>query len=187
MTQPDLFRSETHDPGGRVRIALPAGIMGDATFSGERDEYRPTLRRWVGSAFPARHALFIGMNPSTASADHNDPTITREWGFTVREGLVGYVKCNIADYRATEPRKLLAPGLRLRSGQNRQTVLDCAKTAALVICCWGAVNRALAPIAEETLFDLHAAGIDCFCFGLTASGMPKHPLYLAKDTPLVPF
>ena len=102
--QDTLFPDERHDAGGKVKTKLPAGMYGDALFCGDREEFRPFLRRWVGQEqFPDRWVCFIGMNPSTASADFNDPTITREWGFTVREGFSAYVKHNVSDYRATHP------------------------------------------------------------------------------------
>lgn len=177
--------AEPHDPGGKVSTALPANINGDAVF--HTDRYRPSLRRWVGSTFPDRYVLWIGMNPSTASARINDPTVTREWGFTTRLGYSGYWKCNLSDYRATSPKKLLEDGLELESPINRKTILDAAAGAEVVICCWGAVNRALKPIAASLLADLAAAKVQLYCLGKTQAGHPKHPLYLAANTSLEMF
>jgi hypothetical protein len=56
----DLF-GETgpfHDPGGKVKTALPLGLRGDAEFS-PCQRYRWLLRRWVGDAFPERYWLLI--------------------------------------------------------------------------------------------------------------------------------
>ena len=65
----DLFgHSPGHDPGGKVRYALPAGLSGDAELSA-CGVYRPVLRRWTGPIFPLDdYALWIGMTPSTAAA-----------------------------------------------------------------------------------------------------------------------
>lgn len=188
MTQAKLFPDDRHDAGGKVSTRLPSDIRGDAMFTGDRDRYRPILRRWSGSiAFPDRFVLFIGMNPSTASDTHNDPTITREWGFTIREGFSAFAKCNVSDYRATKPAELLESGLELQSADNRATIIEQAKLAALVIVCWGAVNRALEPLAASLTGDLRSAGIDPRCFGTTKAGHPRHPLYLASGVPLVSF
>lgn len=183
----DLFEQDRHDAGGSVRSALPPGLRGDATFYGAMAEYRPRLRRWIGDAFPSRYALFIGMNPSTAEAHVNDPTIVREWGFASRWGYSGYVKCNVADYRATFPRDLLAPGLVPASPANLATILREAHAADLVVLCHGKLNRVLEPIGREVVTALRCAGIPLHCFGKNADDSPKHPLYLRSDTPLVPF
>lgn len=186
MTQLALFGS-MHEAGGKVKSALPAGLRGDAVFYGDRQEYRPLLRRWIGDVFPNRYALFLGMNPSTASEEVNDPTITREWGFTVREGFSAFVKCNVADYRATFPKDLLAPGIVPSSPENLLTILRWAAGAELVIVCHGCLNKALAPTGREVVAALRDVGIQMKCFGKTADGSARHPLYLAADTPLVDY
>lgn len=175
-----------HDPGGKVRLRLPSDVKGDAVFSACR-RYRPLLRRWRGEAFPTRYALWIGMNPSTAEGHVDDPTIAREWEFTVREGLDGYVKTNVGDYRATEPKALLAAGIEPSSPDNLPTILAMAKAADIVIVCHGKLNRALAPQGTLVMAALRGAGIPLLCFGTNADGSPKHPLYLRKTTPLVPY
>lgn len=185
--QADLFPSEIHDAGGRVKSALPAGLRGDAVFYGERSEYRPRLRRWIGDDFPRRYVLFVGMNPSTATESVNDSTIIREWGFTSRWGYGGYVKCNVADYRATFPRDLLADNVVPSSPVNLPTILREASAADLVVICHGKLNRALEPIGYSVINALRSAGITMFCFGKNADNSPKHPLYLRNDTPLVDY
>jgi hypothetical protein len=183
--QTEMFQEDRHDAGGKVKTKLPVGMFGDALFRGERDQYRPYLRRWVGQKeFPEPWVCFIGMNPSTATALVNDSTITREWGFTVREGFSGYVKCNVSDYRATDPKDLLKPGLVLESDMNRTCTLAAASGAGLVIVCWGSVNKALAPMAASLLAELRAYDIPLWCFGRNANGSPKHPLYLPNDAKL---
>lgn len=173
-----------HNPGGKVKIALAAGVHGDAEFS--RDgRYRPRMRRWTGDVFPDRYVLFIGMNPSTADASANDPTCAREWQFTLREGYHGMVKTNVGDYRATNPKDLMAAGLSVSSPENLPTIRQSAAGAALVIVCHGKLNPPLALAAKAILAALHEDGVDLWCFGTNADGSPKHPLYLRADTPLI--
>lgn len=187
MMQRDLFPTETHDPGGKSRSKLPAGVRGDAVFVGDRQEYRPLLRRWTGETLPDRFAMFIGMNPSTAGADVSDPTVVREWGFTVREGFTGYVKCNIADYRATHPEDLLKPGVVTSSPANLPTILEWAARASLIIVCHGKVNRALVDDCRRVSAALRAAGLPLKCFGRNADLSPRHPLYLPASTGLLDY
>ena len=77
-----------HDPGGKVRRGLPAGVHGWATFS-KCGRYRRALGRddWTMTPYKEGIVLFCGMNPSTAEGDVDDPTIIREFGFTRNCGL----------------------------------------------------------------------------------------------------
>lgn len=182
--QSSLFPETGHNPGGKVKTALPADIKGDADFS-ECGRYRTVLRRWTGDAFPDRYMMLIGMNPSTADATANDPTITREWGFAQREGFNGFLKCNISDYRATDPKALLAlPEGEIMSAANMTGIACFAQMAALVVFCCGKPNRALIPAYEIARQTLASVGVPVYCFGTNSDGSPKHPLYLRADTPL---
>ena len=173
-----------HDPGGKVRLALMAGVNGDAVFSDDR-RHRPLMRRWLGDTFPDRYLMFIGMNPSTADATVNDPTCAREWTFTQREGFAAMVKANVGDYRATHPKMLLEPDVVVSSPANLPTIREQARGAARVILCHGKLNKALVPAGQALVQALTEDGIDLWCFGTNADGSPKHPLYLRSDTPLV--
>ncbi|MEO9227688.1 MAG: DUF1643 domain-containing protein [Devosia sp.] len=173
-----------HDPGGKVRLWLPADVKGDASFS-DCTRYRTLLRRWRGEAFPKRFALFIGMNPSTADGEVNDPTVAREWDFAAREGYDAYVKANVGDYRATHPRDLLADGVIPCSADNIPQIRAQAAKASLVVMCHGVLNRALVDSGRQMTALLIEDGVDLWCFGRNADGSPKHPLYLAKTSQLV--
>lgn len=179
--QDDLFSDvKPHDAGGRRQIKLEPGVHGDAEFCGPNDCFRPLLRRWVGSEeFPDRYVNFIGMNASTASASFNDPTIGREWSFTRRFGYAAMIKTNIADYRATHPsdfiKKKIDPAT---SDGNLEIVLRTARAAGLVIVGHGDLNKVLEPIGQRVIGELRAAGIKMMHFGLTASGNPRHTLYI---------
>jgi hypothetical protein len=178
--------ADKHDPGGKVRLALMPGVNGDATFSPD-GRYRQLMRRWLGDAFPERYVLFIGMNPSTADATVNDPTCAREWTFAQREGFDGMVKANVGDYRATDPKMLLAPGVEASSPDNLPAIRKAAAGAGLVVLCHGKLNKALAPAGEALIAALKADGVPLLCFGTNGDGSPKHPLYLRADTPLRPY
>ena len=175
-----------HDPGGKVRLALMPGVQGDASFSAD-GRYRQLMRRWTGESFPDRYMLFIGMNPSTADGTVNDPTCAREWTFAVREGYQAMVKANVGDYRATDPKMLLVPGVVAVSAANIPAIRQAAAGADLVVLCHGKLNKALAPAGKALVEALKADGVELWCFGTNGDGSPKHPLYLRADTPLVRF
>lgn len=178
--------ADLHDPGGKVRLSLMPGVNGDATFSAD-GRYRQLMRRWLGASFPERYILFVGMNPSTADASVNDPTCAREWTFARREGFDAMVKANVGDYRATDPKMLLAPGVAAVSDANIPAIRQAASGADFVILCHGKLNKALAPAGKALVEALRSDGIDLWCFGTNGDGSPKHPLYLRADTPLVRF
>jgi hypothetical protein len=175
-----------HDPGGKVRLKLMPGVKGDAQFSAD-GRYRHLMRRWLGDEFPSRYVLFIGMNPSTADAEVNDPTCAREWSFALREGFSAMVKANVGDYRATDPKMLLAEGIAACSEANIPAIRHAARDASLVVLCHGKLNKALAPAGRALVQALLEDKTKLWCFGTNADGSPKHPLYQRADAPLVPF
>ncbi len=187
--QADLFggAAPAHDPGGKVRIRLASGMVGDARFHGERDEYRLWLSRHWGDP-DAPYALWIGMNPSTADALVDDPTVAREVAYT-RDTLklTRYVKANMLDIRLTDSKELRKLGATARSEMNLPTILSLAEKAERIIVCYGVLHKSLQPFAAETVKALEGRGHKLWCLGTSQAGHPKHPLYLKKSTPLTPF
>ncbi|KQX42654.1 hypothetical protein ASD04_01405 [Devosia sp. Root436] len=181
-----MIDGTAHDPGGKVRLRLLPGVHGDVVMSPDT-RYRQRMRRWLGDAFPERYILFIGMNPSTADATVDDPTCAREWTFARREGFSGMVKCNVGDYRATDPKMLVQPDIVAVSPANLPVIRQAASGADRVVLCHGKLNKALAPAGKTIVEALKADGVELWCFGTNADGSPKHPLYLRADTPLVRF
>lgn len=92
--------AEQHDAGGKSRLAMIDGVDGKAGFS-PCGRYRLWLSRdWSWrrhSDGRSQYALWIGMNPSVAEADVDDPTIRREMAFTKAMGIDTYVKCNVME------------------------------------------------------------------------------------------
>lgn len=179
----DLFREEAdlHDPGGKVRLRLQPGVIGKAYFSPCRRYRHQLIRQWVNADAP--YALIIGMNPSTAEADVDDPTIRKEISY-VRNilSLGALVKCNVMDYRATSPRDLLRTDAPC-SRDNLGWITSSALAASKIIIAHGKLHKSLHRHARAVTTAL--SGLDLWCFGTNGDGSPKHPLYLKGDTPLV--
>ena len=174
-----------HDPGGKVRKHLPDGVLGRAEFS-DCGLYRPVLWRELGTP-SGNYALWVAMNPSTASATVDDSTIAREWYFTAREGYQRMAKTNVMDYRATKPRDLRVTGVAPRSAANLPTIQALASQASIVILAFGALHPRLAHYGQDVVNLMREMGITPWCLGLTKKGAPRHPLYLRKDTLLRPY
>lgn len=181
----------THDPGGKVRLKLLPGVKGNAVFS-PCGRFRHWLsrewgfRQYTGGREP--YALWIGMNPSTAEANIDDPTIRKEMHFTKKMGLDCYVKCNIMDYRATNPSVLLSligePNRHPieavpSSSKNLECIASFAQHASVVVVAWGALPRPLRQYADDVLATLGPFRL--MCMGVTKDYSPRHPLYLRND------
>ena len=188
----DLFGAGAlaHDPGGSKRFRLQPGVRGSAQFGGPRQEYRHWLRRdWGGDGAP--YALWIGMNPSTAEAHVDDPTIRREMEFTRRLGFTSYIKVNVMDYRATHPQVLLlllaGSAEWLSSPENLQTIAAKAAGAEMVVAAWGSLPKALRGYASDAAGAVIGSGRLLTCLGTTADGSPRHPLYIRGDAAFIPW
>lgn len=147
--------------------------------------YRYTLSREWDENLP--RVLWIMLNPSTADAWVDDPTIRRVRGFTERLGCGGFTVVNLFAYRATDP-----SDLRIISDpigpENDAHIADQASRAAIsgskVIAAWGNLsrpgkNRAM-DLLKGSLMNatLHHLG------ELTKEGQPRHPLYLPAHSTL---
>lgn len=141
------------------------------------------LRVWDDSS-PA--LPFVMLNPSTADASIDDPTIRRCMSFAEREGAGGLSVFNLFAYRATDPATL--KGLPSAQGPNNPRYLDSAMRYAVkhgvpVVCAWGSA-RIAQPEASALKRRAAVWGVDLVCLGKTKDGSPRHPLYLKKTSPL---
>ena len=141
-------------------------------------KYRYNLgRRWGWPT--SRHVLWVMLYPSTADADVDDPTIRKCVRFSYREGFGRLTVVNLFAYRSTDPAAMLAlPADVARGPENNEELAEQALNAEQIICAWGVPGGKMIPEA------LWPHRFKCYHLGLTASGAPKHPLYLANDTPL---
>lgn len=143
--------------------------------------YRYSLeRRWAETG-PT--AVFIGLNPSTADASQDDPTIRREVGFARSWGCARLLKGNIFALRSTDPKALYGHADPV-GPENNRTLLLLAAQADHLVACWGAHGELLARGADVRKL---LAAYQLLAFGLTKAGHPKHPLYLRSDLRPAPF
>ena len=171
---PEYF-ANTKDP-----IIKTASISDDGL-------YRYTLqRRWGREpCLP-----FVMLNPSTADATYDDPTIKRCVGFAQRLGYGGTHVVNLFAFRATQPSDMLKASDPVGPDNDavlRHIALGCAvrrygrDERIPLIAAWGnnapqeRVAEVMAiPFVSEILHSL----------GVTNSGAPKHPL--ARGTSWIP-
>jgi hypothetical protein len=124
-------------------------------------------------------ALFIMLNPSTATEFQNDPTVERCERRARALGYGAFRVTNIFAWRATDPRDMRAAPDPV-GAENDRAILDSLDWADMVICAWG--NHGLHQERGrrvETL--LRNTGRRLHHLGLTGQGQPKHPLYIGYD------
>lgn len=141
------------------------------------EAYRYDLTRVWDASGPK--ALFVMLNPSTATETQNDPTVERCERRARALGFGAFRVTNIFAYRATDPkvmRKVVDP----IGPANDAAIANGAAWADRIICAWGShgahMNRGAA--VEKLLRDLAKP---LWHMGLTQAGQPKHPLYIGYD------
>lgn len=147
-------------------------IVGAATYDGPDDCYRYSLSRTWG---PGPRVLFVMLNPSTATAEVLDPTVTRCLKYAERHGYDGLDVANLFALRSTDPRKLDKHPEPVGAGNDGAITL-LASRASLIVAAWGA-DKAIGNRAAEVLAMLQARYV-VHCLGVTQGGHPRHPLYM---------
>ena len=146
-------------------------------------KYRYNLTRtWAAG----KAVMFIGLNPSTANADEDDPTIRKCVNFADRWGYSSIVMTNLFAYRATDPKEMKKADDPV--GPANDLFLEEESFGAdLIVCAWGANGDYLQRDDSVVHLLKHQCGFDLKCLKLTKDGHPWHPLYVKYDTPLIEF
>lgn len=154
----------------------------DAVLS-EDGRYRYELTRfWCDpGAFIQRAATFVMLNPSTADASVDDPTIQRCMRFARAWGLDGIRVVNLYAFRASQPSVMweaLASGADIVGPDNphtlRKALLRAYNECLPVTVAWG--NHGAAGRVEWLTQQARDLSVELQCLGTTQSGAPKHPL-----------
>lgn len=148
-----------------------------AVFNKARTHRYLLTRRWA----PGDPLVFVMLNPSTADALADDPTIRRCIGYARRESAAGIVVLNLFAARATDPRALTSH--RDPVGASNDAFLARHAARRRVIAAWGTHGRLHGRDAAVTA-TLGRVGTSLVCLGLTRDGLPRHPLYTGRDAPL---
>lgn len=162
----------------------------DAVIS-ECGKYRYALTRRVGLG--ERAAAFIMLNPSTADATLDDPTIRRCMGFARQMGCGKLLVLNLFAVRATDPADMRAADDPV--GADNKAWFDryfkdwgriYSSWSGPVICGWG-VHGSYMEQDETILGWLESYSLSPMTLGTTKEGFPKHPLYVPYSADLGPY
>jgi hypothetical protein len=149
--------------------------------------YRYSLiRRWGHSLMrepDERSHVWIMLNPSTADAVRDDPTIRIISRISRDLGAPGIRVVNLFALRATDPadlRRTAKADLGEAIGPHTDamiavTVTQAAAWGAPVICAWGGMGR-IGDRDRDVFAILKACGVSPKCLNLTDDGSPRHPL-----------
>jgi len=176
------------------------GASGGAVFS--------TCRRWryalwrdfgplrqPGEVGASGYPLFIMLNPSTADASQDDPTIRRCIGYAKRWGYGGVTICNLFAWRSPYPQELLGVADPVGDANDKQILENATQAlqgSAPIIAAWGdagtgRLRTLIRTQAAHVATLLSLSSIQLQCLATCDSGAPRHPLYLASDLELRPW
>lgn len=155
---------------------IDLNILKGAIFSDDK-KYRYALWRIWNPTRAFR--LQIGLNPSKAGAEIEDPTITRGVKRAYLDGFGGFFQGNMYGYISTIPDVLLGDG-DFVGPENDDYLRWMIAHTGQTVCGWGSFP----PVRKRTPAVL-AMIKEPYCLGVNADGQPKHPLYISYDTPMV--
>ena len=149
-----------------------------ANFSSCR-KYRYSLSRiWDKQK---KFVLFIGLNPSTADEEMDDPTIRRCSGYAQKWGYGGFMMVNLFAYRTTLPSNLKKVKYPVGS-ENDKYIVKLSKKADITVAAWGDNGNLYS--RDKQILSLVP---NLMCLKINKSGQPAHPLYLKKNLKLTKF
>ena len=155
------------------------------------DAYRYTLTRWdltdegVATCHRRGYVAWLMLNPSTADAEEDDPTVRRCIAFTRAWGYDHLVVVNLFALRSTDPAALKAHPYPVGEANDGIIEYVCGE-ADRIVCAWGTKGGLLGR-DRLVLARLRGRNIPTEALAITQGGMPKHPLYVRGDTLPVPY
>lgn len=170
-----------------MAAALDFAEIGSSAVISADGRYRYRLDRWWASdsVHGTTRMPFLMLNPSTADADDDDPTIRRCARFARRDGHSGITVVNLLAFRSTDPDQLATVDDPI-GPDNVLTVVRVAETAGYIVAAWGA-HPAARDAWRSYLQAFTKLGIPVMCLGVTRDGYPRHPLYVRGDQPIVSY
>jgi len=146
--------------------------------------YRYELQREV-NPFGDGNCLFLMLNPSTADAMQDDPTIRRCKAFAEAWGHKRLIVANLFSFRATDPRAMKEAADPI-GPDGDEAIMDAVYCSGTVVCAWGAHGGHL-DRDRQVIAMIRKVMPDVYCLNTTKNGFPCHPLYQPKDAVLKPY
>jgi len=169
--------------------ALARKSNSGAVFSPCR-RYRYLLwRRWS----PAPQMVICGVNPSDASEEDNDHTVTRGMFYARREGCGAVYFVNPFALVTPEPDVMKRHSHPIEppddAGRCNRAIVEALDGAALFVAAWGThgAHRGRDVDVLALVREAVRGRVPIKCFGMTKDGSPKHPARLGNAVPLIDY
>jgi hypothetical protein len=144
--------------------------------------YRYSLwRKWSEQA-PS--VTFIMLNPSTADAMTDDPTIRRCIRFAQTWGFGSLEVVNLFAYRSTHWQDLRQATDPVGE-ENDRYLTQAIRHAQITLVAWG--NWGTLQSRSDIVLQLFSQHQNFYCLGTTKLGQPRHPLYVRSDVAPITF
>lgn len=124
--------------------------------------------------------MFIGLNPSTANADKDDPTIRRVKSFAQGFGFGGVYMLNLFPFVTAYPEFLVSKGID--HDRNDEFLKALANQSKDIVFAWG--NFKVAQYQAKRVAKMFP---NALCLGHNRNGSPKHPLYVPGNVDLIKY
>lgn len=150
-----------------------------ADYSADRIYRWSYERRWA----PGGSLCWVGLNPGKGDEDLGPrPTLRKVVGWAKREGCAAVTVVNLFSFRSTDPKALRGAGVDAVGEETDAAVRAASRDAQVTLAAWGAD-----PLARRRAAEVTEMLVDPRCAGVTKSGEPRHPLYVAAATPFTPY
>lgn len=129
--------------------------------------------------------MSIGLNPSTATGDDDDPTVHKESFYTIWWGYERFIKLNAYAYRATKPVHMFEArdrGIDIVGPEN-DAAIRCAvqlvrRNGGRLLVAWG---KNIEPERQRRIAQLIGRDVQAYCVAVNKNGTPKHTCYTRGD------
>lgn len=168
-----------------TQVSLWEANNGRGAVLSDCGRYRYRLWRLWNADAPVM--VWVMLNPSTADADTDDPTIRKCIGFAKAHGYGGIIVVNLFAWRATDPKELPKVADPVGPDNDEHILWACrAPLIATVVAGWGADKFARARASRVRVLIHGATGRRLQCFRKSEkTGAPWHPLYLPYGSAMV--
>ena len=132
---------------------------------------------------------FLMLNPSNADYENDDPTIRRCKGFMFDLGYSGLIVVNLFSLITSNPKVLYDYIGRGNNAEeynlNDPYIKYAFKVSKTIVAAYGVLKHQSLKRRAEKIFKWTKKPI--YTLRLTKHGFPGHPLYLNKNSKLIPF
>ncbi len=157
------------------KIVIAKGNESAGAVFSDCDRYRYRLWRVWNASKPK--LCFVMLNPSTATHEVLDPTVTRCQKRAETLGYGGLDVVNIFALRSTDPQKLYEVGDPY-GRYNASEIFKAVDGSQIAICAWGTHGKFMGTGNGIKSFLQHYFPNKTHYLKLNSDGTPAHPLYL---------